>query len=260
MAFNCKKPLLCLVAISVLGGCAGFERGTGKRPIAAGSVVQPEIAGVSGPVVAELPAMDCRQSLSQDQELKRSVVEQLANQGDWYAALAQVETLPPRSALVGLLRADILRQLDPVAAERWYRTLLTTCQSGRAEHGLALIEAARGRYRDALTRMQVAARAYPADARIRNDLGVLYLYLQDDARAAFELRTAHELDKDGAQPRFNLMLLALLQGDLASWRDLGARWQPPAEVRSELLATCLRVLSQRVSGAGARSCPINPQG
>ncbi len=257
-----------MVSTFSLQACSVLERPAMKRSIGAPAVSSQDESRATAAITParvmeqeQLPRMDCGQALSQDEDLRRSVVEQLADQGDLYAALAQVDALPRRSAAIGLLRADILRQLDPPESERWYRALLDTCMSGRAEHGLALLEAANGRYRDALVRMQVAARTYPADPRIRNDLGVLHIYLNNDARAAFELRTAHELAKDDLQPRFNLMLLALLQADVASWQDLSARWQPTTDVRGELLAACLRVLPFRqVSGQGISVCPLDPRG
>lgn len=257
---------MCVSLAMMLAACSVLDRPAGKRPItssqaSAESQGTSRLADAAGPsqvsLQEPLPRMDCGHALSQDEDLRRSVVEQLADQGDLYAALAQVDALPRRSASVGLLRAGILRQLDPSESERWYRALLGTCLSGRAEHGLGLLEASRGRYGDALVRMQVAARAYPADPRIRNDLGVLYLYLSNDARAAFELRTAHELAKDDLQPRFNLMLLALLQADVASWQDLSARWQPTAAVRGELLAACQRALPVRTSTVSR--CPLDPR-
>lgn len=206
-----------------------------------------------------MPVLDCRMTLEKDQELKRSVVEQLADQGDWYAALAQVDTLPARSVDVTLLKADILRQLDPVMAERLYKTLVSDCQSVRAEHGLALLAAARGQYAEALPRMQLAARTYPDDPRIRNDLGVLYVYLQNDARAAFELRTAHELAKEDVQPQFNLMLLALIQANREAWFDFSSRWKPSSTVKSELYAMCGKLVAQRIKSGHSGSCPIDPR-
>lgn len=247
--------LLGLFCALAMPACTLISPEVSKRSIR----TMPPSASASLKEELPMPALNCRLALEKEQELKRSVVEQLADQGDWYAALAQVDTLPAQSVEVALLKADILRQLDPVMAERWYKALITGCQSVRAEHGLALIAAARGQYAEALPRMQLAARKYPDDPRIRNDLGVLYLYLQSDTRAAFELRTAHELAKDDAQPRFNLMLLALLQANRQAWFDFSNRWQPVAAVRGELNAMCIKLLSQRAKAGHLGSCPIDPR-
>lgn len=255
---------LCYIALGLtLAACVTIDRPSGKRPIAGEGerTTSPAIGeAVTVSVLPSVPDLECSVKLSQDEELRRSVVEQMADAGDYYAALAQVETLPQRAASVGLLRADVLRQLNPGDAERWYRALLRTCLAGRAEHGLGLLAANRGQYAEALPRLQQAARTYPADPRIRNDLGVLYLYLRQDTQAQFELRTAHELAKEDAQPRFNLMLLALLQADRTGWQELQARWQPDAGTRAELLSACRRLQSQRLGRVQALqlACPLDP--
>lgn len=256
--------LLPIAAFLLLAACVSIEMPVSKRPL--GQAPEGSREPVPGertlagkPADQALPRVDCGTQLTQEEDLRRSVVEQLAENRDYYAALAQVESLPQRAASVALLRAGILRQLDPVESERWYRALLGTCLSGHAEHGLGLLEASRGRYADALVRLRVAARAYPSDPRIRNDLGVIHLYLRDDSRAAFELRTAHELAKDDPQPRFNLMLLALLQADSSGWMSLRERWQPDGATRAELRAACQRVMPVRLgSGTSLAGCPVDP--
>lgn len=233
-----------------LAGCAGVPLLEPKPvPLAAA-------AGSTEPVPVRI---ECRRPLSQEDELARSLAEQLADQGSFYAALAQVEGLPAHMAKVTLLRADILRRLDPSRAKAWYEVLLGTCESGRAEHGLGLLLAGDGRYSEAAERMAVAARLHPADARIRNDYGVALLHLGQDAGARFELRTAHELMPDDLQPQFNLMLLSLLTNDGAAWRQARQRWQPSAATRAELRSVCARLAQIRsASLPGPAGCRIDP--
>ena len=223
--------------------------------------VEIESRNLDGEVVkASLPVrIECRKELTQEEELKRSMAQELAEQGSYYAALAQTESLPQHMAKVALLKADILRRLDPSQSELWYRVLLGTCQTGFAEHGLGLLEAGRGRYADAVTRLSEAARAYPADARIRNDYGVALLHLGLDESARFELRTAHELAPSDPQPQFNLMLLSLLTNDLQGWQQMRNRWKPSVPTRAELRSVCPRLqqIRQATTATVGRGCVID---
>ncbi len=223
--------------------------------------VETESRNLDGEVVkASLPVrIECRKELTQEEELKRSMAQELAEQGSYYAALAQTESLPQHMAKVALLKADILRRLDPSQSELWYRALLGTCQTGFAEHGLGLLEAGRGRYADAVTRLSEAARAYPADARIRNDYGVALLHLGLDESARFELRTAHELAPSDPQPQFNLMLLSLLTNDLQGWQQMRNRWKPSVPTRAELRSVCPRLqqIRQATTATASRGCVID---
>ncbi len=243
------RGLWCVFMVSLLAGCTTLAAPSSSSSARTVATLE---SGV--PV-----RIECRRELSQEDELKRSMAQDLAEQGSYYAALAQTESLPQHMAKVALLKADILRRLDADKSEQWYRALLGGCQTGFAEHGLGLLEAGRGRYSDAVTRLAEAARAHPADARIRNDYGVALLHLGRDDSARFELRTAHELAQDDAQPQFNLMLLSLLTNDIPAWQQMRERWQPLAELRIELLLVCQRLAQIRqAAGAGTRACLIDP--
>ncbi|MDZ4297945.1 MAG: tetratricopeptide repeat protein [Moraxellaceae bacterium] len=250
------RYLWCLL-VPVLAGCTALNT-TPTRTI---NTVQVESVNLDGQVIkTELPArIECRRELAQEDELKRSMAQELAEQGSYYAALAQTESLPQHMAKVALLKADILRRLDPNQAELWYRALLGGCQNGFAEHGLGLLEAGRGRYSDAVARLAEAARLHPADARIRNDYGVALMHLARDDSARFEMRTAHELAPEDQQPQFNLMLLSLLTSDAAAWQQMRSRWQPSATLRVELRTVCQQLSQIRqASGAASRACLIDP--
>jgi Flp pilus assembly protein TadD len=243
--------------LPVLAGCAALNT-TQTRSI---NTVQIESRGQDGQIIkADLPVrIECRRELSQEEELRRSMAQDLAEQGSYYAALAQTESLPQHMAKVALMKADILRRLNPDQAELWYRALLGSCQTGFAEHGLGLLEAGRGRYSDAVTRLAEAARLHPADARIRNDYGVALMHLARDENARFELRTSHELAPEDPQPQFNLMLLSLLTSDASAWQQMRSRWQPSPALRVELRSVCQRLsLIRQASAASSRSCLIDP--
>lgn len=251
-----RRSLFMLSLATALSACTNVSI-LPNQPI---NTVEVESRNLEGDVIkAALPArIECRKELTQEEELKRSMAQEQAEQGSYYAALAQTESLPQHMAKVALLKADILRRLDPNQSELWYRALLGTCQTGFAEHGLGLLEAGRGRYADAVTRLSEAARAYPAEARIRNDYGVALLHLGRDDSARFELRTAHELAPDDPQPQFNLMLLSLLTNDISTWQQMRNRWQPSVPTRTELRSVCPRLQQIRqATGVATRGCLID---
>lgn len=205
-----------------------------------------------------LPSLRCRARSDELLSLRRSVIEALMRDGDWYAALAQVDALPTTQPAVALLRADILRELAPAQARRWYEAVLRQCNDVRAEHGLGLLAARDGRLTDAAGHLRRVVKAYPVEPRYRNDLGVLFLQLQQDDQAAFELRTAHELAKADPQPVFNLLLRALVMNNADEWRQLSLRWAPPDETRARLAEACANLMSVRLNGQRVR-CPIDPR-
>ena len=146
------------------------------RPIVTDSgVIEARSAVRQLPTLPALPIaparIDCRATLSKDDELSRAVVEERLRAGSSYAALAQIQALPADQADVAILRADILRRLQRPEAASWYRALIGSCKAAQAEQGLGLLAAQAGDYLNAITRLQAAAKAAPADARIRNELG-----------------------------------------------------------------------------------------
>lgn len=232
-----------------------------SRPAPTPSLPLPELPGMSVP-----PArIDCRASLSKDDELSRAVVEERLRTGSNYAALAQIQALPSGQADVAILRADILRRLQRPEASAWYSALLGSCKVAQAEQGLGLLTAQAGDYVAAIARLQVAARLAPVDSRIRNDLGYLYLHVGQDSAAEFELRTASELAANDRTPQINLLLLALLRGDSSSWQAGRQSVAPDARERSDLDRQCQRLLRLRsvyrtgVAPLERVKCPINSQ-
>ncbi len=216
---------------------------------------------------AEVPRIDCRTPLSKEDDLTRSVVEERLREGSYYAALAQVQALPAKIASVAIMRADILRRLRAPEAEAWYRALQDTCMAAQAEHGLGLLSADQQDYALARKHLMAAAEQQPANARIRNDLGYIYLFLGQDRQAEFELRTAHELAPDDRQPALNLALLALLRGDTADWWRWRERLKSEMPERSALERSCRQLSLQwatlRAKAEGRAvptmtACPIDP--
>lgn len=239
---NTRAPFwLGLALLAGLGGCQ-------IQPVT--PVDRARLA--AGPV-------ECRRVLSQDEALVRDLAEEQMNQGQWYAALAQTDTMAPNHADVLVLRAHILRQLNPTEAKPVYERLLNTCRDAQARHGLGLMAAKQGRHQEAVDFLKVSAERLPTDAQIRHDYGVALLHLNQDERARFELRTAHELAPDQGAPRFTLMLLSLLVNDTQAWQQQRGTWQPDVATRLDLARACTQMAKIREARQPvARTCLIDP--
>lgn len=216
-----KHWVACLLAVSLLSGCAG----TGEHlPLA--TIAQ---RGGACP------------SLSADQELVLSLSAELIAEGRLHAALANLESVPGDLPEVRLRKARILRLLADPRAEPLYSGLLGGCLNAQAHHGLGQIAAARGNYPEARGYLDVAAKLSPTDAAVRNDLGLVLLHLRQLNQARFELLTALELDQAGAQPLDNLLTLLLYQdqwqeaAELVRRRGLSPQQFQAAEERSRAL-------------------------
>jgi len=225
------------------------------RPIVSNVSVESREVGTQEPQIR----INCRATLSKDEDLVKALVEERVREGNYYAALAQIQTLPSEVAVVAALRADILRSLESPQAESWYKALQGTCLSGRAEHGLGLIAAQRGDYTTALRKIATAAALIPADSRIRNDLGFIYLHLSMDRQAEFELRTAYELAPNEKVPGFNLALLALIRHDIDAWQYWSERVGFDDADREELLRSCQYLMRKRSGSNSSSACPLNPR-
>lgn len=207
---------------------------------------------------AVVPRMNCDDKLDKSQALARGMVESRVRSGQIHAAYAEIMALPPQVAEVAILRADILRRLQRPEARAWFRALQKTCMGGLAEHGLGLLEADTGDYARAREHLLRAVQLTPTDARVRNDLGYVFLMLGQDVQAAFELRVASELAPEIRLPVLNLLLLALLRADSEALAEGVARWQPDAGERANLLRDCRRLHARRMGQpAGAQAaCPL----
>lgn len=246
------RGILFLLLACALAGCVSTR--TTTRPIAASVAVETRAVGMQAPQVR----INCRAVLSKDEDLVRALIEERLREGNYYAALAQVQTLPAEVAVVAALRADILRNLESPQAEAWYRALQGSCLSGRAEHGLGLLAAGRGDYRAALQKLVSAAGLLPTDSRVRNDLGFVYLHLSQDRQAEFELRTAAELAPEDRMPQFNLALLALLGNNEDGWQFWSERSKFSASELKELVRSCQYLMRKRSGVETSVFCPINP--
>lgn len=194
------KALIVAASLLMLGGCAT----DGRAPWEA----------LTGP-------SSCSK-LSSEQELALNLADDLANDGKLHASLANLQSLPDNLGEVRLRKAKVYRLLGRSEAEPLYRSLLGSCLTAEAEHGLGQLYAARGDNGQAQAHLQRAARLAPTDEKIRNDLGVVYLNQLRLEDARFEFLTAIELKQSDQLATVNLVTLLLYQN----------QWQQAAEIVS----------------------------
>lgn len=166
------------------------------------------------------PVNTCRE-LSAEQELLVNLAQEMVAEGRLHAALANLQQLPHHVPEIQLRKARILRVLDADQAWILYTGLINTpCYTAAANHGLGQVLAGAGHYNEAAGHLRLAARDEPANADVRNDLGVVYLYLRRLSDARFELMTALELSEADSRPAENLLTLLIYQGQWDQAREL----------------------------------------
>ena len=191
--------------------------------------------------------------LSGDQELSLNLADDMAKEGKLHASLANLQNLPERSAQVQLRKARIYRQLGRSEAEPLFQGLLGSCLAAEGEHGLGQLAAGRSDNALATAHLERAAKLAPTDAKIRNDLGVVYLNQRrvDDAR--FEFLTALELKQDDSLAALNLVTLLIYQDQWTQAAELVTRAEltpdqvSDAQSRAQALKTQAQAASNQVA-------------
>jgi Flp pilus assembly protein TadD len=101
------------------------------------------------------------------------LVEQMQQEGLWFASLAHIDALEKRwgtSAESTRARAEALRHAGQAAqAETAYRSLLATPLAAAGYRGLGLLAGARGDYAEAVRMLRQARDRNPTDALLLND-------------------------------------------------------------------------------------------
>ena len=169
--------------------------------------------------------------------LQTQLVTELMAQGQYYAALANIEDVERRDGVspqTSLLRAHCLRHTESwAAAEAGYRQLLGGPMAAQAHHGLGLILARRDLFA-AVQHLQQAVRLRPTDASARNDLGYARMLTGalDEARLQFE--TARQLAPQDAKARNNLIVLLHVMGQGQQAASMEDQAGLPPQLRQRL--------------------------
>ena len=225
------KALIAGLSLLLLGGCAT----NGQTPWAALT------AGGSCPKPGS------------DQELALNLADEMAGDGKLHASLANLQNLPQGSAQVQLRKARIYRQLGRDEAGPLYQGLLGSCLAAEGEHGLGQLAAGHGDNALAITHLERAAQMAPTDAKIRNDLGVVYLNQRRVDEARFEFLTALELKQDESPAALNLVTLLIYQdqwkqaAELVTRAGLTPEQVSDAQYRAQALKAQAKVASNQVA-------------
>lgn len=138
------------------------------------------------------------------------VVDQMQQQGLWFASLAHIDALEQRWGITPdstRARADALRQTDQAElAETAYKRLLATPQESAGYRGLGLLAGARGNYVEAVQLFKQAQRRTPTDALLLSDLGYASLRAGQLEEARLPLMQALQLQPDNKQAQANVAL------------------------------------------------------
>lgn len=138
------------------------------------------------------------------------VVDQMQQQGLWFASLAHIDALEQRWGITPdstRLRADALRQTGQAdLAETTYKRLLSTPMESAGYRGLGLIAGARGNYAEAAQLLKQAQRRTPTDPLLLSDLGYANLRAGRVEEARLPLMQALQLQPDSKQAQANVAL------------------------------------------------------
>ncbi|GER14341.1 tetratricopeptide repeat protein [Variovorax boronicumulans] len=138
------------------------------------------------------------------------LVEQMQQEGLWFASLAHIDALEQRwgvSPESTRARAEALRHADQAAqSEAAYRRLLGTPLDASGYRGLGLLAGARGDYAEAVRMLKQAVQKTPTDALLLNDLGYASLRAGLIADARLPLMQALQLKPDNPQAQANLAM------------------------------------------------------
>jgi Flp pilus assembly protein TadD len=221
-----------MMALSLLGACSTTKP---NSPLAAKeSAGAQRAAAPTSPVPQPRPPA-CKDDISPADHVVLSGIAQSIHDDKAHAALAQLDALRLQAPKAQLLRADAFRRVSRQEdARRLYQSLLGTCLSGQAHHGLGLLLASLRENNASLSHLQAARELMPTDAQVRNDLGFALLLRRDFSAARFEFMTAIELAPDLPKPRHNLYMLAALQNEDGVRQTLARQWGFDASTEARL--------------------------
>ncbi len=195
-----RRALGVLALAGALGaaGCAGPKD------------AYPAIAEAQQRQAAEEGAATRAGSTIDTQATYMRLVEQMQQEGLWFASLAHIDALEQRwgaSPESTRARADALRHAgQPAQSEAAYRRLLNTPLAAAGYRGLGLLAGARGDYAEAVRMLRQARERNPTDALLLNDLGYASLRAGLLAEARLPLMQALQLKPDNPQAQANLAM------------------------------------------------------
>jgi tetratricopeptide (TPR) repeat protein len=245
--------LLVGPSMGLLAGCNTLRAASGDSASARAGNVR-STPGMGSQMARPGP---CQDDLSPADNVALSGIAQSIRDDKAHAALAQLDALKLQAPRAQILRADALRRVNRSDdARKLYDTLLGSCLSGQAHHGLGLLLAGIKENTLSLEHLQMARELMPTEAQVRNDLGYALLLRRDLSGARFEFMTAIELAPDFPKPRHNLYMLANLQNEDGMKKSLARQWGFDASTEALLQESARqlpRIAAPEPAKAGAPS-------
>ncbi|MEQ9547815.1 MAG: hypothetical protein RIK85_17590 [Marinobacter sp.] len=173
------------------------------------------------PLKDPIYSVGCSTTLQPEHRVELDLIDSLMGDREYYAALAQLESLSFDTQHHWLRWAQLLAQVEQVddSADA-FEAIAETCDSYQAYHGLGVVYVKLGKTREAIEMLAKAKNLSPAVPEIRNDYGYALMISGNYGRAAFELRTAYELAKDKAAVKQNMIAAYYLNGGDAALNQL----------------------------------------
>ena len=185
-------------------------------------------------------------------EIHADLIQQMLDNGQYYAALAHVQeeqrNSGPSEALT-LLEADARGHIGQrPQADALYRTLLQGSRAADAYHGLGRL------YVDtsldsAIRYFAAAVQRAPTNVDFRNDLGYALMSAGRYTEAQPELSTAAELAPGQAKARNNLIVLMMLKGNEGAVQQLAQDAAVPPAKLQDLRRTAQSIRDQQTARA-----------
>ncbi|KPP97805.1 tetratricopeptide repeat protein [Marinobacter sp. HL-58] len=173
------------------------------------------------PLKDPIYSVGCSTTLQPEHRVELDLIDSLMEGGEYYAALAQLESLSFETQHHWLRWAQLLAQVDQVKdSEEAFETIADKCESHEAYHGLGVVYVKQDKIQDALDALKTAKDMSPAVPDIRNDYGYALMIAGEYGRAAFELRTAYELAEGKGAVKQNMVAAYYLNGGDAALNKL----------------------------------------
>jgi tight adherence protein D len=184
--------------------------------------------------------------------IHEELIEQMLDNGEYYAALAHIQDERRRSGPteeLSLLEAEARRHLGQrKQADALYRQLLNGSQAAAAYHGLGLLFAQSGDLNTAARCLHYAVERAPTSVDYRNDLGYALMQAGRYGEALPELSTAAELAPNQVRNRNNLIeLMMLMNNESAVARLAEQAGSTPTELKR--LRDDAQVIRNKVNAA-----------
>lgn len=198
---------LILVMSLLLAACSSTKTGTALQ------LIQQQEEKQS--MIRQHEAEAAKKSTPTEAQLLLSLIHRTQDEGRHFAALAYINAYIKEfghNAELDAAHAQALRQTGQLEkSEVAYQSILSSPLAPQGWHGLGLLAAQRGDYRQAIPHLSKAAALDPTNAEFLSDLGFAQLQAGQFEQARLPLGQAAELAPGNAKVLGNLAILLILE-------------------------------------------------